>query len=274
MLGSFLIFLREGIEGSMICAIVLAYLAAGGRRDLFRWVLGGAGVAIAASAILGTGLYLLRADFVGGDSQRWFETATFAVAVVVLTYMTFWMKAHARRISRDLRERVDVAVSGGSGFALAAVAMATVGREALETAIFVVAITFQSQPMSVLMGAVLGLAVALGVSYAMYRLGMRVNLGRVFTWVGAALMVVAAGLLANIIQNLQALGALPGAGLHMWDTGGLIADESVLGDILHGLLGYAASPTLLQALVYLLFLVVGLGLFLRRPSSTPRPQGA
>jgi high-affinity iron transporter len=273
--GSFLIFLREGIEGSMICAILLSYLAAGNRRDMFRWVLGGAFVALAASAVIGGGIYVMaRASFVGSRAQVWFETGTFAVAVVVLTYMTFWMKRHARRLSSDLKVRVDGAVTGGSGLALALIAAATVGREAVETSIFMVAMALQNSPMQILVGAVAGLVVALAVSVAIYKLGMRLNLGRFFTIVGAALMVVAAGLLANTVQNLQALGVfagIPGAAVQVWNTSALIPQDSTLGDILHGLVGYAESPSLLQALTYLVFLVVGLMLFLR---PTPRRQPA
>lgn len=269
--GSFLIFLREGIEGSMICAILLTYLAAGGRRDMFRWVLGGAAAALAGSAIVGGGLYaLVRSDFVGSRAQAWFETATFGLAVIVLTYMTFWMKRHARRLSADLKLRVDGAVTGGSGLALALVAAATVGREAVETAIFTVAIALQSSPAQLLIGAAAGLAAALAVSVAIYRLGVKLNLGKFFTWVGAALMIVAAGLLANTVQNLQQLGViahLPGAAIHIWDTSQLIPQDSPLGDILHGLVGYAAAPSLLQLTAYVVFLAVGLTFFLR---PTPR----
>jgi high-affinity iron transporter len=250
----------------MICAILLTYLAAAGRRDLFRWVLAGAGVALVVSALAGAAIYLgIKSEFVGTKRQTWFETGTFALAVVVLTYMTFWMKRHARRFSTELRARVDNAVTAGSALALFMVALLTVGREALETSIFLVAIAFQSTPARLVSGAVPGLAVALAISFAIYRLGLRVNIARFFTVVGAALMVVAAGLLANLVQNLQELGVLPGAGARMWDTGGLIANSSVLGDILHGLLGYAASPTPLQLMSYVLFLAVGLTAFLRRP---------
>ncbi|MFN2466232.1 MAG: FTR1 family protein [Candidatus Dormibacteria bacterium] len=273
MAGSFLIFLREGIEGSMICAILLTYLAAGGRRDMFRWVLGGAAVSLVGSALVGVGLYaLVRSDFVGSQAQAWFETGTFSLAVVVLTYMTFWMKRHARKISRDLKDRVDAAATGGSGVALALVAAATVGREAVETAIFTVAIALQSSPAQLLLGALAGLTVSLLVSVGMYRMGLKVNLGRFFTWVGAALMIVAAGLLANIVQNLQNLGVMsniPGAAIHVWNTSRLLPQGSTLGDILHGLVGYAESPSLLQASAYVIFLGVGLVLFLR---PTPRAQ--
>ena len=259
----------------MIVAILLSFLAAANRRDMFRWVLGGALVALAGSTVVGVALYgVARSSFVGSTAQTWFETATFAVAVVVLTYMTFWMKRNARRLTSDLRVRVEDAVTGGSGIALALVAGATVGREAVETSIFMVAMALQSSPAQILFGAVAGLAVAMGIAVAIYRLGMRVNLGRFFTIVGAALMVVAAGLLANAVQNLQALGVfagLPGAAIHVWNTSGLIPENSTLGDILHGLVGYAESPSLLQALTYLVFLAVGLVLFLR---PTPRRQAA
>ncbi len=259
----------------MICAILLTYLAAGNRRDMFRWVLGGALAALAGSAVVGAGLYaVVRSDFVGSRAQAWFETVTFAVAVVVLTYMTFWMKRHARQMSRDLKVRVDGAVTGGSGLALALIAAATVGREALETAIFTVAIALQSSPVQLMLGAAAGLAVAMAISVAIYRLGIKVNIGRFFTWVGAALMVVAAGLLANTVQNLQSLGVtagVPGAAIHVWNTSNLLPQDSTLGDILHGLMGYADSPSLLQATVYVVFLAVGLTFFLRPvPVRQPR----
>ncbi len=266
MAGSFLIFLREGIEGSMICAILLTYLAAGGRRDLFRWVLGGAAVAVAVSALVGVGLFItIRSDFIGSRQQTWFETGTFGLAVVVLTYMTFWMKRHARRLAIDLRAQVTTAVAAGSGVALFTAALVTVGREALETSIFMVAIAFQNTAWQLAIGALAGMLVALGIAVAIYRMGIRLNISRFFTVVGAALMVVAAGLLANMVENLQALGVVPGADVHLWDTGSLVADNSLAGDVLHGLLGYAASPTALQLTTYLVFLVVGLTAFLRRP---------
>jgi len=275
MAGSFLIFLREGIEGSIICAILLTYLAAGGRRDLFRWVLAGAGVAVAVSALVGGGLYLtVKSSFVGSQQQTWFETATFGLAVVVLTYMTFWMKRHARRLSVDLRSRADAAVAAGSALALFMAALVTVGREALETSIFMVAIAFQNTAVHLVVGAAGGLLVALATAVGIYRMGLKVNIARYFTVVGAALMVVAAGLLANMVENLQSLDVLPGADFHIWNTGGMIADSSLLGDILHGLLGYAASPTALQLMTYIIFLAVGLTAFLRRPKTRRAPWRA
>ncbi len=270
MLGSFLIFLREGIEGSMIVTIMCAYLAAAGRRDLFRPVFAGVAAALLASSAAALALYALaRNAFINSDAQTWFETGTFLLAVVVLTYMTFWMKRHSRTLGASLRAQVDAAVTGGSAFALALLAFATVGREAVETVIFLLAIAFQNSPLALLGGAALGLAVSLALSLAIYRMGVKMNFKRFFTVVGAALMVVAAGLLGNAIQNLQELRVLPGAGQTLWDTSRVIPDDSALGDILHGLIGYAAAPTVLQILAWALFLVLGLAAFLGLPGRLP-----
>ena len=139
-------------------------------------------------------LWIVSRDaFINSTAQAWFETGVFAVAVGVLTYMTFWMRRHSRSMGRELRERVSGVVSGGSGIALGLIAFVTVGREAVETVIFLLAIAYQSSPLQLLIGAVIGLAISLAVSFAMYRVGVRINLGRFFAIVGSLLMVVAAG---------------------------------------------------------------------------------
>jgi high-affinity iron transporter len=272
MLGSFLIFLREGVEGSMLVSIMCAYLAAAGRRDLFRPVFAGVGTALLASAVGGAAMYVLVKDaFVGSAAQTWFETATFLLAVVVLTGMTFWMQRHARRMSATLKAQTATAVGGGSALALATLAFVTVGREAVETTIFLLAIAFRDSPLALLLGAAAGLAVSLALSVAIYRLGVRLNLRRFFAAVGGALLVVAAGLLANAVQNLQELGALPGAGQALWDTGRVLPDESALGDVLHGLVGYTAAPTALQFAAWLVFLGASRAALLGRSSrAAPR----
>ena len=264
MFGSFLIFAREGIEGTLICAILMTILSAAGRRDLFRHVLLGAVAAVLVAVGLGVALWTVTRDaFVGSVAQTWFETAVFAIAVSVLTYMTFWMRRHSRTLGREIRDRAAGAIAGGSAMALALVAFVTVGREAVETVIFLFAVTIQSSPLQVLIGAVLGLALALGVAFAIYRLGVRVNLGRFFAVMGSLLLLVAAGLLADAVQNLQQLGVLPGASFTLWNTSGALPDDTGIGDVLHGLVGYSAAPTLAQLLMWAAFLAGGLWLFLR-----------
>ena len=272
MVGSLLIFAREGLEGTLICSILLTYLASAGRRDLFRYVFAGAGLAVVLATASGVVLWVVTRDaFIGSNAQTWFETGVFAVAVAVLTYMTFWMRRHSRNIGRELRDRVSGAVSGGSGIALGVIAFVTVGREAVETVIFLLAIAYQSSPLQLVIGAVIGLAIALGVSSSMYRLGLRINLGRFFAVVGSLLLVVAAGLLADGVQNLQELGVLPGGSMTLFNVSGSLPDNTGVGDLLHGLIGYSAAPTALQAIIWAAFLGVGLTLFLR-PQRRPAPR--
>jgi high-affinity iron transporter len=264
VVGSLLIFAREGIEGTLICSILLTYLASAGRRDLFRFVFLGAASAVVLAVAAGIVLWVVSRDaFINSTAQAWFETGVFAVAVGVLTYMTFWMRRHSRTMGRELREKVSGVVSGGSGIALALIAFVTVGREAIETVIFLLAIAYQSSPLQLVIGAVIGLAIALAVSLAMYRVGLRINLGRFFAVVGSLLMVVAAGLLADAVQTLQGLGVLPGGSMTLWNVSRALPDDTGIGDVLHGLVGYSASPTVLQATLWAGFLGVGLTLFLR-----------
>ena len=271
MLASLLIFLREGIEGSMIVTIMCTYLVNAGRRDLVRSVLWGALAALVCSTVAGVAIYAVARDtFIDSTVQTWFETCTFILAVVVLTYMTFWMKSHSRTLSGNLKARRGAAIAGGSAVSLASLAFVTVGRESVETVIFLLAIAFKSTWVSLLSGAVIGLGLALALSLAVFRLGVRLNFKRFFNVMGALLMVVAAGLLADAVQNLQELGVLPGGGLTLWDTNRLLPEDSNLGDVLHGLLGYAASPSLLQVLVWALFLTGGLAVFFHRPESSRR----
>jgi high-affinity iron transporter len=274
MVGSLLIFAREGLEGTLICSILLTYLASAGRRDLFRYIFLGAGLAVVLATAAGILLWvrLNGSGYIDSPGQAWFETGVFAVAVTVLTYMTFWMRRHSRNMGRELREKVSGAVDSGSGIALGLIAFVTVGREAVETVIFMLAISIRSPALQLVIGAVIGLAIALGVSYAMFRVGLRINLGRFFGIVGSLLMLVAAGLLADLVQNLQQLHVLPGGSMTLWNMSGTLPDDTGIGDVLHGLIGYSAAPTVLQAVLWLGFLAVGLTLFLRptrRRVSTP-----
>jgi high-affinity iron transporter len=264
VVGSLLIFAREGLEGTLICSILLTCLASAGRRDLFRYVFLGSGAAVVLATATGVILWIVsRNAFINSTAQAWFETGVFTIAVGVLTYMTFWMRRHSRSMGRELRQRVSGVISGGSGIALGLIAFVTVGRESVETVIFLLAIAWQSSPLQLVIGAVIGLVVAFAFSFAIYRVGVRVNLRRFFAVLGSLLMVVAAGLLADAVQNLQRLGVLPGGSMTLWNMSGTLPDDTGIGDVLHGLVGYSAAPTVLQAVLWAGFLGVGLTLFLR-----------
>jgi high-affinity Fe2+/Pb2+ permease len=329
MLATFVIFLREGVEASMIIAILLAYLNRSGQRRHFRDVFAGVAAALVLAAGGGLAAYFTIKTYADSRVQTIFETATYLLAAAVLTYMTFWMRSHARELKNQLQARANAVLgsrarhggaargggapagqpairqpavrspvsvpnageraegsgapagrpvaavatgaasavaahdgpiegaemSRGTRLGLALLAFQAVGREGVETVVFTLAIAFSStQRGDLLGGASAGLAVAMAIAFVMYRLGHRINVARFFTIVGALLMVFAAGLLVDAVQNMQELGWLPGASHQLWHTGAILNEDSALGDIAHSFLGYAQSPTVLQAAVYVVYL--------------------
>ena len=209
MLATLVIFLRESVEASMIVAILLAYLNRIGQREHFRDVFLGVGAALLLATAGGAVAYETISSYDGSRVQTIFETVTYLVAAAVLTYMTFWMRKHARSLSKELRARTDAALDGRTRWGLGLLAFQAVGREGLETVVFTLAIIFSTSAAGALTGAVIGLIGGLGIAFVIYRLGHRLNLARFFTVIGVLLMVFAAGLLADSVQNLQELGWLP-----------------------------------------------------------------
>jgi high-affinity iron transporter len=267
---TFVIFLREGIEASMIVAILLAYLDRIGQRRHFRDVL--LGVAAAMILVIGGGVaaYLVIKQYDGSRVQTIFETVTFLLAASVLTYMTFWMQSHSRTMSADLQRRSEEALNGKARWGLGLLSFQAVGREGLETMVFTLAIVFAStnqggtnaHGQGLLVGAALGLAVALVIAFAIYKFGRRLNLGMFFRVIGVVLMVFAAGLLADAVENMQELGWLPFLEHSLWNTSSFLSEDSSLGDVFHSLLGYADRPTALQLIVWVAYVSISVTVFI------------
>ena len=144
MIPTFVIFLREGLEASMIVAILLAYLDQIQQRKHFRDVY--LGVLVATVLVLGGGFaaYYLIQRYEGSTVQTVFETVTYLLAAVFLTFMTYWMQAHSRTMSAELRRRSDAALNGRTRWGLGVLSFQAVGREGLETMVFTLAIIFAS----------------------------------------------------------------------------------------------------------------------------------
>ncbi len=169
MIPTFVIFLREGVEASMIVAILLAYLDKIGQRRHFRDVFLGVGAALVLVIGGGVTAYLVIKQYDGSTAQTIFETVTYLLAAAVLTYMTFWMQSHSRTLTADLQRRSEEAMTGKARLGLGLLAFQAVGREGLETMVFTLAIVFASTTQAptaarghgLLLGALLGLGVAL-----------------------------------------------------------------------------------------------------------------
>jgi high-affinity iron transporter len=263
VLATFVIFLREGVEASMIVAILLAYLNRIGRRDHFRDIFLGVGAALLLAGAGGVVAYETIRSYDGSRVQTIFETCTYLVAAAVLTYMTFWMRNHARSLSTELRSRADAALDGRARWGLALLAFQAVGREGLETVVFTLAIVFSTSTSGALAGALIGLAGALTVAFVIYRLGHQIKLSRFFTIIGVLLMIFAAGLVADAVQNMQELGWLPVLNSPMWHTTRFLSEASSFGDVMHSFFGYSDAPTALQLLMYVGYLAVVIVAYLK-----------
>ena len=276
MLVAFLIMLREGIEASLIVGIIASYLAQTGRRRYLGAVWAGVAVAVALCAVVGVGLWTASAEF-PQKQQELFETIVAVVAVGILTSMVFWMKSAARSIKGQLHDRIDASMTTGSSPALALVAMAffAVGREGLESVFFLLAIFEQSTGWAVPLGALLGLAAAVGVGVLIYVGGIRLNMRRFFRFTGVFIIVVAAGLLAGALRTAHEAGLWNGLQTIVADWSGALPKDGPLGTVLAGLFGYTDTPTLGEVLVYFGYLVPALVLFflpVRATAPTPHAQ--
>lgn len=271
MLAAFLIFFREALEASMICSIMLAYLRQIGRRDRFRDVWVGVGAAIVVALVGGVIVFQTLRNYDGSALQTQIESITYFIACGVLTYMTFWMKRQGRNMKQELHAKMQAAMTTGSMLAIALIAFVTVGREGLETVVFMIAIAFRVGALWLSIGAVVGVAAGLVLSYFIYVLGRRINLKSFFDVMGTLLMLFAAGLLADGIEGFQSLGWLP-AQHALWNTTGWLSQDSTFGDIMHSFFGYADQPSSLQLVLYLFYIGLVLWMFWRKPAARRAQQ--
>jgi high-affinity iron transporter len=227
MFANYLIGLREGFEAALIVAILVAYLVKTGDRPAVRMAWLGVGVAVAMS--VGVGLLLTFVNEALSDTAATaFAGAMSLLAVGLITWMVFWMASRAKGIKQHLHGEVDRALAA-SGVAVAAVAFAAVTREGVETALFLWAgIRSSGTTIAPLVGAILGLATAVLLGVLMYRGAIRLNMARLFLWTGAALIVVAGGVLRYAVAEFQELGWLPGEHNTAFDLSAAIPPDGIV----------------------------------------------
>jgi high-affinity iron transporter len=272
---SFLVTLREGVEMALIVAILLGYLRSIGQRKHFREVWYGVAVAAAICIAIGAGLEIASKELDDRVVEA-FEGFTMVFAVIILTGMAFWMKRQASGISSELRASIDSALSRGSVTAVVLLAASSVGREGLETTLFLFAgSTTGGSGTQFVLGGVLGFVIAVVVGVAIYHGSRRLPLKHFFNVSGVAVIVLAAGLLATSVVKLYEAAILTNLGDRPWDTEKYISITSNLGKFLNALLGYDSAPAMLQIGLYWSYLLIVGALFIFLPlGSKPRPKRA
>lgn len=267
MIANLLIGLREGLEAALVVGILVAYLVKIQRRDVLPRLWLGVGLAIALSLAIGAVL-TFGSNGLSHDAQELIAGSMSIVATALVTWMIFWMLRTARTLGSSLRHDVDSHLTG-AGWGLVLVAFLAVGREGIETALFIWAAVQATGASSLpLLGAGVGLLIAVALGWLIYRGVVRINLGSFFAWTGIFLIIVAAGVLSHGVHDLQEAGVLPGAQFLAFDVSGAIPPGSWYGTLLKGTLNFSSATSWLSAAVWVLYTVPVLTLFvraLRRP---------
>ncbi|WP_431841447.1 iron uptake transporter permease EfeU [Calidifontibacter indicus] len=265
MLSNYLIGLREGLEATLVVVILVAYLVKSDRRHLLPRIWAGVAAAVLVSLAFGAaltfgprGLTFEAQEAIGGTLS--------IVAVGFVTWMIFWMARSARGLSAELKGAVDRAADA-SRYSMVVVAMLAVGREGLETALFIwaatqAAATENGSTTAPLTGALLGLLTAVALGYLMYKGTLKLNLSKFFMWTGAFLILVAGGVLSYGIHDLQEAGILPGLHAVAFDVSGTIRPTSFIGTLLKGTFNFSPVTTWFEAIAWVAYVVPVMTIFL------------
>ncbi len=266
---SFLITLREGLEASLILAILLTYLKKTDRWADARFVWAGTAAAIGICLVTGVAIFIAL-DGLNGKVEYAVEGFIALSATAVLTHMIFWMRSHARTLGKELRDKVDASV----GSALAIIAFVAVLREGLETVLFLLsAETATASGSDVVVGGLIGLALSVVIGFGVYRSGNRLNLRTFFNVTAVLLLLFAAGLAGKAVHELRLLIS--------WEAGWLVSSAWTLEsgvfasgtfyDFMKGLFGWHKSPENIRVLAYFAYLIPVLLVYLRGAKSVSVP---
>jgi high-affinity iron transporter len=273
--------LREGVEAALIVSIILAYLAKTGNQRHFVRIWFGVAAAVVVSIVAGLVLFVTIGGF-EEPAEQIFEGFAMILAAGVVTWMLFWMRRTAANIKGELQAGVDRALTEGGILGLSLLAFTAVIREGIETALFLMgqATAAGAEATSTLVGAIVGLGIAITIGFALYRGAQVINLRTFFQWTGIALIFIAAGLLSHGIHEFIEAGWITIGTGTAFDIAAILPHEStpengapgVIGSILRALVGYTSTPEWITLLAWLVYVVVVLFLYTRpvRPSEAQR----
>jgi high-affinity iron transporter len=256
MLATAIIVFREVLEASLVVGIVLA--ASRGVRGRNLWVAGGVAAGVLGASLVAAGADAIAAA-VNGIGQELFNAAILFAAVVMLGWHNVWMNRHGRELASEAAN-LGKAVVGGSRplYALALVCGIAVLREGSEIVLFLygIAIASGASGLAMLAGGVAGLAGGVAVGALIYLGLLAIPLRRLFTVTSWLILLLAAGMASQGAAFLMQANLLPALGNDVWNTSWLLTENSMLGLLLHVLIGYSAEPAGIQVVFYLATIAV------------------
>jgi high-affinity iron transporter len=266
MLSGFLLAVREGFEAVLVLSIVLGVLHKMGRRELAPSVWAGTASAIVGSILIAVGLNLIGSAF-SGPGEPLFEGSAMLLAAGVLTWMNFWMHKQSGPLANKIESQASLANLSRARKGLFFLSFLTVIREGAELSVFLLAVSLTASRIQELAGAVMGIAVAVLLGWALLSTSRRINIKLFFRYTNAFMILFAAGMVGLGTGEFNEIGWIPAIVSPLWNLERLLSDQSLLGQILHTLVGYTSSPSLTQVIAYLAYLglLAGIILWRRRP---------
>ncbi|WP_319463316.1 iron uptake transporter permease EfeU [Micromonospora sp. RTP1Z1] len=273
MFATYLIGLREGLEATLVVSILVAFLVKSDRRNRLPHVWLGVGLAVVLSVLFGWLIEYTSTTMLDTSEEReLFDAVTSVAAVVFVTWMIFWMRKAARSIAGELRGKLTEALAVGA-VAVTGMAFLAVIREGLETALIFYSAARgladnNSGPLLALAG---GIATSVVLGFLLYISALKINLSKFFTWTGALLILVAAGIFKYGVHDFQEAGVLPGLNNHAFDITSVLVPGSWYATLLSGMFNITPAPSVLEMVAWVAYAVPVMVLFLRKPAAPAKP---
>jgi high-affinity iron transporter len=266
MTATSLITMRETLEASLVVGIVLTYLLRTDNRRHVKFVWLGVAAGITASVLLAMSFYLYAGELTG-TSEQIYEGSMMLVAAGLLTWMILWMIRQGSHMRRTIEGEVATHVERDHALGIFSLAFFGTAREGVETVIFLQAAILHAKAGSHLIGFLLGLGVALLLTYCLFKGFSVLPLRKFFAVSSVLLLLFGAGLVAHGIHEFNEAGILPPLIEHVWDMNGLVHENSTVGQFLKSIFGYNGNPSLLEVLGYGLYVLAIAGIWRRQAAS-------
>ena len=273
MLAAALIVFREVLEAGLIVGVVLA--ATEGVAGRARWIAGGIAAGVAGAGLVAVFAQQLSEAF-AGSGQAVFNATILIAAVLMLSWHILWMSRHAREMVSDMKALGRKLTAGETTLlAMATVVAVAVLREGSEVVLFLygIAASGGAGPVAMLGGGLIGVAGGGAISFLIYRGLLAIPTGRLFAVTNGLVALLAAGMAGQAAVYLEQAGLIPSLGDQVWDTSGLLRDDSLVGRALHALVGYSDRPMGVQIAAYMVVLTVliSVGRYIGSAPKAPRP---
>lgn len=259
MFSAAIIVFREVLEAAIIIGILAA--ATRGVENRNRWLAAGLLAGLAGSALVAASTDLI-ANLADGVGQELFNAIVLGIAVLMLAWHSIWMSSHGKKLASNAR---NIGANIRAGSSESSILLVVVGlavlREGSETVLFLYGIATAGDTSTMLTGALVGVLAGVAVGYTLYAGLLHIPMRWFFAATGALVLLLAAGMASSAARFLIQADILPSLASPLWDSSAVLPENGLLGMLLHGLIGYDASPAGMQVVFYMVVLLaIGLGM--------------